>query len=213
MQQKDFFFAKRIYEKIAQLKPKEAQSYRDLALVYRETGYYQKALDLYKKIQTNFYPGVNFSGMQKIMDHEMRNLIAQHSQELDLVGVPEHYLKQVDYDARIVFEWNDRDAEFELQFVNPQKKFFTWSHTKEQNAERLIEEKEQGFNSEEFLLIDAEKGEWLINVENNTQNSQKPVVLKYTVYRNFSKATETKESKLLVLTNLKEKQGLVKINL
>ncbi|PCI58271.1 MAG: hypothetical protein COB34_05535, partial [Methylophilaceae bacterium] len=52
-QNKDFFLAKRIYEKIAKLRPNAAQSYRDLALIYQETGYYQKALEIYKNIQNN----------------------------------------------------------------------------------------------------------------------------------------------------------------
>ncbi|WP_457610667.1 carboxypeptidase-like regulatory domain-containing protein, partial [Lutibacter sp.] len=66
-QQQDFFFAKRIYEKIAKLKPRDAQSYRDLALSYQETGYYQKALDIYKKILNKDYSGVDFSGIQKVI--------------------------------------------------------------------------------------------------------------------------------------------------
>jgi tetratricopeptide (TPR) repeat protein len=210
-QQHHFFFAKNIYEKIFQLKPREAQSYRDLALIYQETGYYQKALDIYQKIQKNSYTTINFSGLKKVIDNEMKRLLLLHKEELDLSEVSERYLNNLDYDARIVFDWNDRAAEFELQFVNPQKKFFTWSHTKAENAMRLHEEKTQGFNTEEFLLIDAEKGEWQINIESNISRSNKPVVLKYTVYRNYGKPNETKESKLLILNNLKEKQLAGKI--
>jgi tetratricopeptide (TPR) repeat protein len=212
-QQHHFFFAKNIYKKIAKLKPRDAQSYRDLALIYQETGYNQKALDIYKKILNNGYSGVNFSGVQKNIDNEMKRLLLLHKEELDLTGVANHNLnpKNVDYNARIVFDWNDRAAEFELQFVNPQKFFFTWSHTKAENAMRLHEEKTQGFNTEEFLLIDAEKGEWQINIESKISKSKKPVVLKYTVYRNYGKPNETKESKLLILNNLKEKQLAGKI--
>jgi tetratricopeptide (TPR) repeat protein len=210
-QQHHFFFAKNIYEKIAKLKPREAQSYRDLTLIYQEIGYNQKALDIYQKIQNNGYTTINFSGIQKVVENEMRRLVLLHQEELDLSDVSERYLKNLDYDARIVFDWNDRAAEFELQFVNPQKKFFTWSHTKLENAMRLHEEKTQGFNTEEFLLIDAEKGEWQINIESKISKSNKPVVLKYTVYRNYGKPNETKESKLLILNNLKEKRLAGKI--
>ena len=209
----DFFLAKQIYEKIAILKPRDAQSYRDLALIYQETGYYQKALSIYKKIQNNNYEGVDFSGIHKVVTNEMSRLILQHSNELDLSDVAEHYLKDLDYDARIVFEYNDNIADFELQFVNPQKKFFTWSHTKAENEMRLYEEKEQGFNTEEFLLIDAEKGEWQINIENKMPQSKKPFVIKYTVYRNFGKTNETKEIKILILNTIKGKQMVGKISI
>ncbi|MBN4070591.1 carboxypeptidase-like regulatory domain-containing protein [Olleya sp. AH-315-F22] len=212
-QQQDVFFAKRIYERIAQLKPNEAQSYRDLALIYQETAYYQKALDIYNKIQNDSYPNVNFSGLKKVINNEMKRLILLHKKELTLSKIPSKYLniKGVNNDVRIVFEWNDRKAEFDLQFVNPQKKFFTWSHTTLENATRLQRESTQGFNTEEFLLIDAEKGEWLINVEPKLQDKKTPVVLKYTVYKNYGKTNETKTSKVLILNNIIGKQMIGKI--
>ncbi|WP_457610665.1 hypothetical protein, partial [Lutibacter sp.] len=70
------------------------------------------------------------------------------------------------------------------------------------------EEKEQGFNTEEFLLIDAEKGQWQINVKSEMNQHKKPIVLKYTVYKNYGKQNEIKETKLIILNNLKEKQLL-----
>jgi TonB-dependent SusC/RagA subfamily outer membrane receptor len=213
VQQQDVFFAKRIYEKIAQLKPNEAQSYRDLALIYQETGDYQKALDIYNNIENNSYPNVNFSGIKKAINNEKKHLILLHKKELTLSKIPSKLLniKGINNDVRIVFEWNDRMAEFDLQFVNPQKKFFTWSHTTVENAARLQRESIQGFNTEEFLLIDAEKGEWLINVEPKLQGEKTPVVLKFTVYKNYGKANETKTSKVLILNNVKDKQMLGKI--
>ncbi len=212
-QQQDFFLAKRIYEKIVKLKPSDSQSYRDLALIYQETANYQEALAIYNDIQNNKYVGVNFSGIQKNIDNEMKRLLLQHKNELDLTGIAKHnlYPKNVDYDARIVFDWNDCTANFDLQFVNPQKKFFTWSHTKTENALRLNDEKTQGYNTEEFLLIESEKGEWQINIESKVPQSKKPIILKYTVYKNYGKASETKESKLLILNNIKEKQMVGKI--
>ncbi len=210
---KNFIMAEKIYEKIALLKPNEAQSYRDLALIYQETKQYQKAFDIYKNIQNNKYPKTNFSGLQKNINSEMRRLILLHGNELNKFGISNEYNKPLQYDARIVFDWNDRNADFELQFVNPQKKFFTWSHTKSQNASRIYRENSQGFNSEEFLLIDAEKGRWLINIESNIKKKKTPSVIKYTVYRNFGKSNETTESKLLILDNLKGKKMLGLINI
>ena len=212
-QQQEVFFAKRIYEKIVQLKPNEAQSYRDLALIYQETGDYQKAMDIYNDIENNRYPKVDFSGLKKATINEMKRLILLHKKELTLSKIPSKYLniKGINNDVRIVFEWNDRMAGFDLQFVNPQKKFFTWSHTNAENAARLQSESTQGFNTEEFLLIDAEKGEWLINVEPKLEGKKTPVALKYTVYKNYGKANETKTTKVLILNNIKGKQMLGKI--
>jgi uncharacterized protein YfaP (DUF2135 family) len=138
--------------------------------------------------------------------------VSLHKKELDTKKIQPIYLNSVNYDARIVFDWNDSNAEFELQFVNPQKSFFTWSHTKAKNGVRMDEEKRKGFNSEEFLLIDAPKGEWLINIENKTKKNKKnPVVIKYTVYHNYGKANETKESKTIILNNISKKYMIGKI--
>ncbi|MBN4070232.1 carboxypeptidase-like regulatory domain-containing protein [Olleya sp. AH-315-F22] len=215
IEQHDKFLAKRIYEKIALLKPKEAQSYRDLALIYQETGYYQEALDIYKKILNNNYPQVNFSGSKKHIDNELKRLILLHKNKLNVTGIPTKYLniKKIACDARIVFDWNDRMADFELQFVNPQKKFFIWSHNKFENEMRIEKEQLQGFNSEEFLLTGSMKGEWLINIESNSENKNNPVVIKYTVYKNYGTPKETKTTKLLILDNINNKQMVGKIKI
>jgi len=208
----DYVLARKAYEKISKIRPKDAQSYRDLALIYQETGYYQKALNIYNDILDNKIPDVDFSGLQKNIDSELRRLISLHKKELDVSKIPAAYLNTGNYDARIVFNWNDVNAEFELQFVNPQKLFFIWSHTKSKNGLRIIQEKKQGFNSEEFLLIDAPKGEWLINIENKTRKSvKKPIVIKYTVYHNYGKANETKELKTIILNTISKKQMIGKI--
>ena len=212
-EKRDFILAERIYKRIIELKPKEAQGYRDLALIYEKTGNYNKALHIYLNIQNNKFVDVNFSGLRKNINNEMRRLILKHKKDLILTGVSNEYFNHVNYDARIVFDYNNRDAEFEFQFVNPQKKFFTWSHTKEMNASRIYDEKNQGFNTEEFLLIGAEKGEWLINIESNIKNNKAPVVVKYTVFKNYGKANETQESRVLLLNNIKGKHTLGRIRI
>lgn len=210
----DYLLARKAYEKIKELKPTDAQSYRDLALIYQETGYYQKALDIYNAINSNSIPNVDFSGLRKNINSELRRLISLHKKELDNTKISSDYMNSTNYDARIVFDWNDVNAEFELQFVNPQKSFFTWSHTKAKNALRLNNEKNNGFNSEEFLLINAPKGEWLINIENKSRKSiKKPIAIKYTVYRNYGKPNETKELKIILLNTISKKQTIGKISI
>ena len=208
----DYLLARKAYEKIHRIRPNDAQSYRDLALIYQETGHYQKSLNIYNDIKMNKIPNTDFSGLQKNINSESRRLVSLHKKELDIEKIQPAYLNSLNYDARIVFDWNDSNAEFELQFVNPQKSFFTWSHTKAKNRVRMDEEKRKGFNSEEFLLIDAPKGEWLINIENKTKkNKKKPVVIKYTVYHNYGKTNETKELKIIILNNISKKQMIGKI--
>jgi len=208
-------YALKIYQKILQLKPKEAQSYRDVALAYQKVGQFQKALDVYNGIFNNAYSNVSsFSGVYKSINSEMKQLILKNRSQLNLIGTPSRFLhlKSSSIQARIVFEWNSNDAEFELQFVNPQKKFFKWNHTKSENASRMFKEKEQGFYMEEFLLDGVGTGEWIVNIENKTKNMRKPLAVRYTVYKNYGGSNEKVESKILILNTLKKKAMISKID-
>jgi hypothetical protein len=77
----------------------------------------------------------------------------------------------------------------------------------------LEQERRQGFNTEEFLLIDAEAGKWQVNIETGDQNAKKPLALRYTVFRNYGTSEETRESRTLFLNSLEGKflLGIIRI--
>jgi hypothetical protein len=84
--------------------------------------------------------------------------------------------------------------------VNPQKKYFKWSHSKFANKERLIDELTYGYNTEEFIIDDADTGEWIINIECLSGEAiVNPTYLKYTVFKNYGQDNETKEIKVIKL--------------
>jgi len=199
--------AKDIYQRIAILRPKDAQSYRDLALIYQETGYYTEALKLYGQMLNNQIEGVDFSGLENVVKSELQHLLKKHRSKVDFSNIHADYLRaDFKYDMRIVFEWNDPNTEFELQFVNPKKKFFKWSHTRFENKERILDEIKNGYYTEEFIIDDAASGEWLFNIESfNEEKQLNPTYLKYTVYRNYGLANETKTVKIINLNTCKPK--------
>jgi tetratricopeptide (TPR) repeat protein len=205
--------AKLIYEHIVDLRPKDAQSYRDLALIYGSTGNYGKAMKLYKKMLNNSIRGVDFKGLYKIIANELQHLIALHRSKVDYSNVHADYLKaDFKYDLRIVFEWNDPDTEFELQFVNPQKKYYNWTHSILKNKERLLNEIKFGYSSEEFIIDDAHSGEWIINIQSLNQETKfNPTYLKYTVFKNYGLSNETKEVKVIKLFEQQQKVTLDKL--
>ncbi|MEZ4780362.1 MAG: hypothetical protein R2816_01795 [Flavobacteriaceae bacterium] len=59
--------AKYIYERIAELRPKDAQSHRNLAQIYEKTKAYDKALQLYKLMLSNSIEGVDFSAIEQVI--------------------------------------------------------------------------------------------------------------------------------------------------
>lgn len=204
------------YERILKIAPSEAQSYRDLALIYqeKEVGKYNQALELYINMLGEQIKGVNFEGLEKPLQSELKHLVVLHKDKIDFERLPNEWLTtDFDLDIRMVIEWSDPTVPFEFQFVNPDKKFFKWPHTLEESKERLEAELAQGFQTEEFIIDDAPKGEWLINVQylGDPGDYVLPPFLKYTVYRNYGTSKETKEVKVVKLFNQSDKVTLGKI--
>ncbi len=204
--------AKQVYQRIAILRPEHAQSYRDLALIYEANGNYEDAMELYGVMLNNTIEGVDFSGLDKAINNELKHLLAVHREKIDCSRIDAEFLKaNFKYDLRIVFDYNDPNTEFDLQFVNPKKKFFKWSHTKFDNRERLLDEIKNGYHSEEFVIDDAKAGEWIINIECLSEEPpMNPTYLKYTVYKNYGLPTESKEIKLVKLYQQQQKVTLDK---
>ena len=203
-----------IYERIAKLAPQEAQSYRDLAMIYQEVGEYDKAFNLYINMLGEQIAGVNFDGLEKPLKSELSRLIALHKDKIDFARLPNQWLRVgFNIDLRMVIDWTDRNVPFEFQFVNPQKKFFKWTHTLDQNKERLVSEQENGYQTEEFIIDDAPSGNWLVNIQylGEKSNLVIPPYLKYTVYRNYGTTYETKQIKVIKLYQQDEKVTLGKI--
>lgn len=212
----DHDMAVKIFKRIKKLAPKKSQSYRDLAQAYHYSGDHKTAFELYHNIMTNRnVGGTNFAGLRKTVENEYKNLISKHRSILDVSEVNPRYLDKSYMDYRVVFEWNDQEAEFDLQIVNPQKRFFIWSHTNAENSQRIKQEKVQGYNLEENFLTKDDQGEWIFNVKylGNNIRSNQPVFLKMTFFQNYGKPNETKEIKVFRFKKLDENVTVTKINI
>lgn len=210
----EFGAAKKIYQRIAVLLPNASQSYRDLALAYKRAGNYQESLDLYVKMLTDSFENINFSGLQKPLLSEMQQLLRRHRSELNYKDIPSNLLKATfKYDVRLVLEWNRPDAEFELQFVNPSKKFYTWEHSITSQKDRLLDEVKNGYHMEEFIIDEADiTGEWMVNIQSLEQEkNSNPTYLKYTLYTNYGAPNQQRTVKVVKLYKQQQKVTLDKI--
>jgi tetratricopeptide (TPR) repeat protein len=206
--------AKLVYQRIALLRPKDIQSYKDLALSYNAAGDYNEAMSLYKKMLANNLPDMDFSPIGEAIVNEVQHLVAHHRLEVDYKGLhPDLLSVKYKKDLRIVFDWNDPNVEFELQFVNPQKKYYNWIHTNFENRDRILDEVKYGYHTEEYIIDDADAGEWIINLEGlSTDDPNNPTYLKYTVFKNYGLPEETKEIKVIKLNTGQEKVTLDRFN-
>ncbi len=194
--------------------PNRVQGYMDLAKAQKHNGNFQAALDLFLAITKGAAnPNLDFTPVQKTAHQEIRNLVEDHKDALELSKIEVSHLKKEPLDARIVFDWSDWDADFELTFVNPKREFVTWKHTTE-NQNRLLDEQIKGYSQEEFEIAGGDKGVWLVNAKylgNRTQDNNKPVFLRCLVQYNYGSANERTEEYVLRLFEKGSEQLAVRV--
>ena len=192
-----------IYKKIIKLRPKHAQSFRDLINVYTELKQYKKALNIY-----NYYFKKGFTleenGIGEIMIHEAEALTSKISNK----NLP----NEKTYDIRIVFEWSSSEAEFTLEFINPQQQVYKIEHTLSDNSALILDEKLKGYGSKEFIIDGNIEGEWLVNLTYYGNKKYMPTYLKTTVYTNWGRTNETKKIAVYTMVLKDQKTQLFKIN-
>ncbi len=204
-----------INEEIIKIAPTDVNAYFNKATAKIELGEYQMALkELLALEGGKTYFSVDASGISKTLKREIKNLISQHKDKLNLANVAAEYLGNVKYKVRLVFEWNIPGAEFELQFVNPQKRFFNWEHTNVALSGRIENELKNNYRMEEYEFYGDVAGEWVINakyLDDQVGTEKMPLALMVTIYTDFGYPTQTKEHVLVYFSQRNEKKNLKKL--
>ncbi|NER11136.1 TonB-dependent Receptor Plug Domain [Muriicola jejuensis] len=207
--------AHEIYKEVFILRPNYAQSYRDLALSYREIGDIRKAAAIYARY--DYLIGEGFiraedKDFTPLIEREFSNLLELHAREFTGADLRKTKSLNSDFEGtRLVFEWNDSEAEFQLQFVNPKNKYFNWEHSLLADADRIRDEKLKGYSCQEYLIDGSLPGTWQINLKYLGNKSLTPSFIKATIYHNYGTSSQRKEVKVFKLQMKDINQELFKI--
>lgn len=190
-----------LFKEIFILRPHYSQSYMDLGVAYRDADKPAKGAGIYARYKYLVDIGFHNTSEEfaKVIQHESDNLLQL---EADAVGADAGKIETdlfVQESTRLVFEWNDSEAEFELQFVNPEGQYYTWKHTFADNADRIMEEKEAGYSVLEYVLDGSLPGEWDVNINYLGNKSLTPTYLKATIYDNYGTVNQQKQVKTFKL--------------
>ena len=192
-----------LYKKIFIKRPRYAQSYRDLANMYVVNQQYKKGLGIYARYKSfrkmDTIAAIE-DGIDAIMETETINLMALRPGQLAISESD-----RVDGDVggiRVLFEWNNSETEFDLQFVNPESRYFVWSHTLENEPKRIYDEKIKGYSSKQFLIDETQEGVWKINLKYLGNKGYDPTYLKTTIYYNYGKPSQ---KEVIEVTEMSEK--------
>lgn len=205
-----------VYKEVFLLRPNYAQSYMDMARSYRELGNSVQAASIharYAYLQDQGFMDIDTASFDPIMEREFNNLLAlEKDAVVDKRKRNKVFVAKEDFNgARVVLEWNDGEAEFEVQFVNPGKQYYTWKHSMADNEALISREKDYGFNVMEELIDGSLPGNWQINVKYLGNKSLTPTYLKVTVYYNYGTKAQRKEVKVFKLSLKNVNQELFKV--
>ena len=209
--------ATELNQELNKLRPLAIQPFFEEAKIELSKGNEQKALNLLTVLANGGSNGsLKTSTIKKSLDRELKNLIFRKKSILDIANVKEEYFKNAQMNVRILMEWSNPKAEFQIQFVNPQNRFFNWEHTTEAGAKRIQEEVQLGYTMEEFELYDDLKGEWTINANylgNLDVANNEPLVLLCTIYTNFGYPSQTQQKVFLHLSNEIPKKKIISLKI
>ena len=212
--QNRFEEALQLNKKIMVLRPNYGQSYLDLGMAYADSGKITQAITLFARYKHLVEAGLleTSSDFQDIIQHEIDNILEIYADSL--VTDPKRILKDPysDSGTRLLVAWNDSEAEFHLQFVNPESKVYTWEHTFESNEERILEEKLKGYSVAEYLIDNSLRGEWNVQVKYLGNKSRTPTYMRITVYENFNTSEQRKTTKVFKLLLKDVYQHLLSLN-
>lgn len=206
--------ANQVYKDIFMLRPSYGQSYLDLADSYRDMGAYRKSAAMFSRL--DYLKDQEFlktsETFTNITDREFNNLIALKGSKVVSDNNSKPHVMEEDFKGtRLVFEWADSEAEFDIQFVNPENRYEIWNHSLAKNQERITEGKTVGYNTQEYFIDDALKGTWQVNMKYLGNKTLTPSYVKATVYHNYGSASQRKESTLFKLQKENMNQNLLRI--
>ena len=203
-----------IYKKMVALDDSKIQAHRDLANSHVQSKNFEQGLKVYATLlDAEVAPVVDIPSVKEVVVGELKNLIYRHEDKLDLSKIAAVYKTHPRYDARILLEWNRSDVEFDIEFISPEKKISKWSHTKLENEARIQQELASGYNMEEFLLSQAQKGDWYLNIKTYELQKNTPLLMKCTVEYKYGQAGQYAEEEVFTFNTGSSERLVTKIEI
>jgi tetratricopeptide (TPR) repeat protein len=137
-----------VYKKIIELRPNYLQSYRDLANTFLILKQYKDLWLAYNYFLNKGYK-IEDNDIGEIMTSEIiaaYNLDKEDQSSRRKVKI-NNPNKNIESDVRVVFEWNTSEAEFILEFVNPNLLTYTAENSSNNNNDLIIDQKKKGYTS------------------------------------------------------------------
>jgi tetratricopeptide (TPR) repeat protein len=191
------------YIQVFKLRPRHPQSYLDLARSYTRNGQSDKSSSLLLRLANALQQNeisIDSLFYESYLDRELIAMQASNDRIILNEALFEDLILENQTNLgskRVVLEWNNSDAEFIVQFVNPSGQIYEWAHTLDAEGAFIYSEKTMGFTSRDFFLDAQLPGRWLINIKYLGNKSQTPTFFKATRIDAYGQQTQSERSAFL----------------
>lgn len=189
-------YAVEVFRDVRDIRDEEPQSYRDLALALDASGKHQQAVEMLYAMATRTWDG-RFPEVELIALNEMNHIIGLHPRDVDVSKIPPSMLYSVASDIRVVMDWDSDNCDIDLWVTDPQSVKCYYGHRFPQSGGRLSRDLTGGYGPEEFMIKKAPKGTFKIEANyfgDRQQRLSGPTTVQVTVYRNYGRPNEHRES-------------------
>jgi len=204
---KEYDLALKLYDRIRKRLPEEAQEALNIAMLNSINKNYDLAFSQYQDLRNN-KKYTNYD-LKKYLVNSMKCTVAKSVALRANPSVPEFFKSKISFSLRMVIEWSDPDAQFEVQFIDPKNNYSNWPHNPN-DKELWLAEKESGYHSLEFLIENGPIGEWKFNMSLSEERENNPVYFKVILFKNFGTENEVIDIKTFSLRQPNLNQNIFK---
>ena len=191
------------YQDILKVRPEEPQSYRDLGLAYYENGQYQQSVDMLYNVLTKDWDG-RFPGIESVVIGELSAIINLVGDKIDLSKIDKRLIKNLPVDLRVVINWDADNTDMDLWVTAPSGEKCFYGNRNSKFGGYLSQDYTRGYGPEEFMLKDAKKGNYKIQVNyygSGRQDTKKIVTIHVQVFTNYGTSMQQKRDYVFSLNN------------
>ncbi|WP_149302890.1 tetratricopeptide repeat protein [Pareuzebyella sediminis] len=201
------------FHEILKLDPLSAQSYFDVAKIYREQGNYKKAKEIYTRYRKE-RAGSALSYDEYGSDILMSLASTNNSSPKKRTALWDDFEEKAHIKVnptRIVAKWNDPDIALGFQIVNPESVYSTWTNaiSNEENYDGSLL---RGYSSTQFFIDEQPKGDWQLNLGYFKGHGEHPAYVYVVVYFDYGLDTQHQEERLFKLTSAYEGYALLTVD-
>ena len=138
-----------------------------------------------------------YEGIEQIVFVELSRLVNKYKRKLNISKFQKKEFIPFPVDIRIVIDWNHNDTDIDLWVFDPNNEKAYYANENTEIGGHVSYDFTEGYGPEEYLLKKAIRGNYKIMIDYYADTVQKisgPTILKATLFTNYGRRNEKKET-------------------